>query len=122
MVCRAGMNYSGDDAIPFRGSNWKRRSRLVRPAIPYRARQQEIGRRQGLAWTCLMMSLAAGDRSLAAQVVHLTVHDSLTTEGLSDAIVAMLDHAGNITASGRTRSGGTLVLKASAGSYTVFVR
>ena len=36
MVCRAGMNYSGDDAIPFRGSNWNgdvafTPARLARP-------------------------------------------------------------------------------------------
>ncbi|MEP7344074.1 MAG: carboxypeptidase-like regulatory domain-containing protein, partial [Gemmatimonadaceae bacterium] len=62
-------------------------------------------------------------RALPAQVVRLTVRDSVTKEVLTDAIVTLLDQGGAIAATGRTRSGGTLVLKPPApGRYAFSVR
>ncbi|MEP7347723.1 MAG: hypothetical protein ABI877_20805, partial [Gemmatimonadaceae bacterium] len=76
----------------------------------------------GLIFASTVICAVAAGRTLAAQVVRLTVRDSLTKEVLNDAIVTMVDRGGTIAASGRTRSGGLLLLKAKAASYSLFVR
>lgn len=61
--------------------------------------------------------------TVGAQVLRLTIRDSVSNEGLADVVVAVLASDGSIAASGITRSAGALSLRLRGpGQYAVFAR
>lgn len=93
----------------------------TRQRVTLQLEADDMPRLRGLRFGLLAGVLAAPP--LPAQVARLTVVDSLTKDGVPDAIVTIVDRAGNIAGSGRTRGGGTFQLKLpAAGTYSYFVR